>query len=66
VTPDPTEPAVDHGPVVAGPRSIRNPDSLNELSVQERSIWLADTASAPIGPGAVGRVCGVVAFAVFE
>jgi hypothetical protein len=66
VTPDATEPAVDQGPVAERPRSIRNPDSLIELSVQERLIWLPETPCAARDPGAVGRVCGVVAFAVFE
>jgi hypothetical protein len=36
----------DHGPFMAGPRSIRKPDSSEELSVHDRLIWLEETATA--------------------
>jgi hypothetical protein len=43
-----------------------NPDSLKELSVQKRLIWLAEADTAERFPGPIGIVWGVVALAVFE
>jgi len=47
-------------------RSIRNAVSLEELSVQVRSIRLAETGTAERAAGAAGTVCRVVAFVVPE
>jgi hypothetical protein len=47
-------------------RSILKPDSLAELSVQVRLIWLEETALAERPVGAAGGSVSVVAEAVFE
>jgi hypothetical protein len=39
---------------------------LNELSIQERLIWVSETAEAARPVGAMGIVFGVVALATFE
>jgi hypothetical protein len=57
---------VPHGPPEDGPRSIRKPDSLKELSFQARSMRLGPTAFAASAVGAMGIVCGVDALATFE
>ena len=62
------------GPVVAiwprtrgaGAAPILKPASLNELSVQERLIWVWETAEAARPDGAIGIDRGVVADATFE
>jgi hypothetical protein len=41
---------------MAGPRSILTPDSLDELSVHDRLIWLEETAVASRPLGARGRL----------
>jgi hypothetical protein len=64
--PGPVVPTWVHGPDALGPRSILKPVSLNELSVQDRLIWLALTATAPRLPGATGIDWGVAADATFE
>jgi len=48
-----------HGPWLVGERSTLNPVSFVELSVQSRSISLAETAVAEREPGAAGGVAGV-------
>jgi hypothetical protein len=55
-----------HGPLDVGPRSIRNPASLKELSFQARSMRVGLTAEAARPEGAMGIVWGVVALATFE
>jgi hypothetical protein len=61
-----TVPTVAHGPPAAGPRSIRNPCSFEEPSIQNRSIRFEEVTMAPNPEGAPGGAWGVVALAVFE
>ncbi|HEV8609432.1 MAG TPA: hypothetical protein VGS98_05110 [Thermoanaerobaculia bacterium] len=61
-----TLPTEVQGPTELGPLSIRNPPSLNEPSVHERSMRLGLTAFAAKPDGAIGIVCGVVALTTFE
>jgi hypothetical protein len=65
-TPGPVVPTCVHGPDALGPRSILEPASLNELSVQDRLIWAGETAEAASPEGAIGIDCGVVALATPE
>ena len=55
-----------NGPAAALARSTLKPVSFEELSVQERGIWLAEAAVAARAPGAAGMVRDVVALAVPE
>ena len=48
------------------PRSTLNPVSLNELSIQDKSIRLEEIAVAEREPGIAGIVASVVAPLVFE
>ena len=57
---------VVHGPREVELRSILNPPSLKEPSVQLRSTRLEENALAASPEGAAGTVWGVVASAVFE
>ncbi len=43
-----------NGPFMSKPRSIRKPDSFEELSVHDRLIWLEETASADKLLGSAG------------
>jgi len=54
------------GPEEAGARSSLKPLSLNELSIQDRSIRLEEAVAAERAEGGDGIVAGVVALAVFE
>ena len=54
------------GPAGAVAASILNPVSFDELSDQERLIWLEDTAEAIRLEGAAGAMSGVVALARLE
>jgi hypothetical protein len=53
-------------PLVAVERSTLNPDSLDELSSQERSIRFDENADAARAEGDAGTPESVVAEAVFE
>ncbi len=64
--PGPVVPIWSHGPEALGPRSILKPASLNELSDQERLIWVWETAEAARPDGGIGIDRGVVADATFE
>jgi hypothetical protein len=65
-TPGPVVPTCAHGPDALEPRSILKPASLNELSTQERLIWVCETVEAARPVGAIGIVSGVVALETFE
>jgi hypothetical protein len=64
--PGPVVPIWSHGPDALGPRSIFKPASLNELSIQDRLIWVCETVEAARPVGATGIDCGVVADATLE
>jgi hypothetical protein len=49
-----------------GARSILKRVSFEELSFQVRFTWLVEAGTAERPFGAIGTLCGVVAFAVFE
>jgi hypothetical protein len=55
-----------HGPADVGALSTLKPASLKELSVQDRLIWLCETAVAVRPLGAIGIDSGVVAVATPE
>ena len=59
-------PICENGPVDEEARSILKPDSFVELSVQERSMRLDETAVAPRPLGAAGMLSEVVADATLE
>ena len=54
------------GPALAVARSIANPVSLVELSVQVSLIWLEEVAVATTLLGAAGGARSVAVFAVLE
>ena len=54
-----TTPTAVQGPREAGARSIWNPASLKELSLQETLMVLAEMAVATRLPGAIGMLWGV-------